>query len=365
MDVDGKFEDALRALLVNLFGDFGSVPALNLLDEAKSKGPGATPDFVASTGIPASLLSVVDNLHPDAWDNTMYDAICNGNGDLRCVKLLYDKGYNLHTSNRPKDHPACIASRLKSLKVLQFVVEQSGPPEGAQLYCAHAVRGGVEMLRYVRELGGVLDESTPRVAAREGDLEALRFAHACGAPWDSATIAAAVTAGSLPCLEYAHKHGCPTDPRPDELAHAPDCANGLAVLQYMCEHMDTTWTAEVLEHTARALVWSAREDLISVKDWQLVLFLGRKLGPAAPGALTKAVAIRKERAAALAWVFRKAGQEVLEEERRLLLGKVEVDGVKGKTTHEDARRLAVWEVMARVPKELRERIALEAHLIIR
>jgi hypothetical protein len=30
----------------------------------------------------------------------------------------------------------------------------------------------------------------------------------------------------------------------------------------------------------------------------------------------------------------------------------------------DARHLAVWEVMARVPKELRERIAAEAHLIV-
>jgi hypothetical protein len=339
----------LTHILMEALGEFGSMKAIRLL----------------STGLPDALRNLVDNLNPDWWDEAMSDAIEEGN--LEFLKLLYNKGYNLHRSNDPEDHPAHHALRCGWLEGLRFVVERSGPPEG-WLDCASAVKGGVEMLRYVRELGGVLDGRTTRAAARQGDLEALRFAHACGARWNSRTIAAAVEAGSLPCLEYAHTHGCPTD-HDYALAEAPHCANGLAVLRYVCEHMDPTWAAKVLERTARAIVRLARVKVAFLLDWQLVLFLGRKLGAAMPEALAEAVAARKERAAALAGVFWKAEQQTREEERRLLLGKVKVDGVHGKkrrkSTHADVRRVAVCEAMAKLPVELRERIALEAHLIIR
>jgi hypothetical protein len=139
------------------------------------------------------------------------------------------------------------------------------------------------------------------------------------------------------------------------------------VLRYVCEHMDPTWAAGVLERTAGALARRAERNQSSVPDWQMVLYVGRKLGAATPEALARAVAARKERAVALAWVFRKAGLLVKEEERMLLVERAEGDGVTVNKRREkppaDARQLALWEVMASVPDELRKVIAFEAHLI--
>jgi hypothetical protein len=372
MEISGESKEELREelprILMGILGWFGSVEALRLIDETERNGAGEIRDLVARTTFPDAIISDIDHMGPTKLFEPMLSAIYAEN--LEAVELLYKKGYNLHRANYPEDHPAYEAVRQGWLAGLQLMVERSGPPEPARLNCSYAVRGGVEMLRYVRELRGVFDARTTQAAALRGDVEALRFVHECGAPWDFQTIEAAVTAGSLPCLEYAHTHGCPSDPPDGERAQAPHCANNLAVLRYVCEHMDPTWAAEVVERTASFLVSEAETNLISVPDWQLVLYLGRKLGPAMPEALAEAVATRKKRAVALAWVFSfwKARRLVIEEERRLLLEKMEVEGVNGnesrKITDADARRQAVWEAMARVPKELRERIALEAHLII-
>jgi hypothetical protein len=344
-----------------------NVAALRLLDEAK-EGAEGTPNLVTSTKIPDGILRTVNQLKPGEWDAAMSSAI--EIRDLPCVKLLYDKGYDVHRSNDPARHPAFDAIREGWLEGLRCVVERSGPPDVARLACKDAVKGGVKMLQYLRELGAVFNARTTRAVAERGDLEALRFLQECGAPWDFQTIVAAVAAGSLSCLEYAHKHGCPTRPTTgvQEPRWGPsDSANNLAVLQYMCKQMDPTWAAAVLKRTASTLASWADMDLIS--DWQIVLFVERKLGAATPEALARVVAARKQRAATLAWVFRKAGLLVKEEESRGLLERGEADGVhvnkRRKKSHRNAGQLALWEVMDRVPKELQEVIAVKANLISR
>jgi hypothetical protein len=104
-------------------------------------------------------------------------------------------------------------------------------------------------------------------------------------------------------------------------------------------------------------------------DWLVVLYLRRKLGAALPKALAEAIPSRKERATALAGAFWKADKWQCSEEARLLhreaAGKRQrTSGGKenSEVTHEDAEQMATWEAMARVPKELRERIAVNANL---
>jgi hypothetical protein len=310
----------------------------------------------AQSGNPYVLRNALDQQEPNCWDAIMYAAIKSGR--LDCVKDLYDKGYEQYHLVHPVNLPAVYATLHGNLEILRFVVDRSGLPVPLEDICISAVSGGVEMLQYVRQLGCVFDEKTTQAAARHGDLEALRYLHMSGVPWNSWTLAAAIWAKSLPCLKFAHMHGCPQE---DEERGTQVEVKSLPVLQYVCEHMDPAFAAKTLEFTASHLDNRVRpgrpqEYWENELEWPLVSYLGRKLGAALPNAVAKVVATRKERAAALAGVFWKARKQLNEEETRLRR-KEAAGGAR-------AQRLALWDAMARVPKELQERIAVEAHLII-
>jgi hypothetical protein len=326
----------------------------------------------ARSGNPDALRCALDQKEPGSKDYLIDCAIRSGS--LDCVKVLYDKGYEQHRSQDPYLHPALIALEHGHFEILQFVLDHSGPPAPNLLYIPDAVKGSVEMLQYMQELGCVLNENMAAWAASYGNLEALRYLYMSGAPWDSDTLVAALWADCLPCLEYAHMHGCPQED--EAIRELTKIAPSLPVLRYVCEHMDPAFAAKVLKCAAVTLsgsrpYWEPIELWENQLDWPVVLYLGRKLGAALPEALAEAMASRKERTAALAGVFWKAGKWQRAEEARLLHR--EVAGKWQRTsggeecseiTHADAERMAMWEAMARVPKELRERIAVEAHLII-
>jgi hypothetical protein len=82
-------------------------------------------------------------------------------------------------------------------------------------------------------------------------------------------------------------------------------------------------------------------------DWQMVqvvLYLARKLKHGLPHPLGELVAARRERAAALAGVFFKAGR----------MARKRSPSPSG----------ALWDAVGRLPSELQERIASQAHLIL-
>jgi hypothetical protein len=330
--------------------------------------------WAAGRGNPDALSAALDRKEFRDWDGVMEIAVCSGT--LDCVKVLYDKGYEQRRPTGPYLHPAVLAMDDGQLEILRFVVDRSGPPPpSAVLWCEGAVKGGVEMLKYVQELGCVFGGEITEAAAEQGDLEALRYLHMTGAPWDFRTLVAALMADSLPCLQYAHMHGCP-----QEVPEARRCrvlrAPSLPVLRYVCEHMDATFASRMLEGTASALAETvdrrrgASELRAEGLDWPLVLYLGRKLGSALPEALAEAKATQTERALALAGVFWKAGKQLRVEEMKLLHRKAAGGEDENqmckmrKITYADAERMALWDAMARVPKELQERIAAEAELIM-
>jgi hypothetical protein len=335
-------------------------------------------EAAAESGNPDALRCALDREEHPNWYFLIKLAI--GSGSLDCVKVLYDKGYEQHRSQDPIWHPALVALHYGHLEILRFVVDHSSPPdpELGGYYISGAVKG-VEMLQYVQELGCVFNGDTLASAASFGNLEALRYLHKSGAPWNSKTLVGALWAGSLPCLEYAHMHGCPQEDEEDweDRDYWVDefTAPMLPVLRYVCDHMDPAFAAKVLKYIAVTLAEARlyQEPQLWEKelDWPVVLYLGRELGTALPEALAEARANQQERAAALAGVFWKADKWQRAEEARLL--NREVAGKRqrasggqenSQVTHADAERMATWEAMARVPKELRERIAVEAHLII-
>jgi hypothetical protein len=168
-------------------------------------------------------------------------------GNLDCVKVLYEKGYEQHRSTGPSSHPAVFAVWYGQLNILRFVVDRSGPPRAEVLPGEYAVEGGMEMMRYVRDLGCVFDEWATQNAATRGDVEALRYLHMNGAPWNFRTLKAAVQRDSLPCL--AHMNGCPQVCLGCWSSyHFP--AYSMPVLRYVCEHMDPPVAAKVLDVTA-------------------------------------------------------------------------------------------------------------------
>jgi hypothetical protein len=217
------------------------------------------------------------------------------------------------------------------------------------------------MLQYVQELGCVFDEWATKVASGRGDLEALRYLNMCGAPWNDRTLTAAVGADSLPCLTYAHSHGCPQADNEAEFYRWLR-AHSLPVLRYVCEHMGPAFAPRVLKNTAEAVL--SAMDWGKELDWPRVLYLARKWGGPLPKGLAYAKATLTKRAATLAGVFWMAGRQLYAEPTRLLHRKAGGGEEDHESTDTDAERMALWDAMARVPTELVERIAVEAHLIM-
>jgi hypothetical protein len=223
----------------------------------------------------------------------------------------------------------------------------------------------MEMLQCVRELKYVFDEEATET--NRWNLEALQYLYISGDPRDFQTLAAAVEAAYWAWLMYPRKDDCPVDAWLFQELRG----HNVPILRYVCEHMDPAFAQRTLESTARALAarvddrrrWASKlwdEGL----DWPLVLYLGRKLGAALPEALAQAKATRTERAVALAGVFWKARKQLCAEESRVLHREMAVgEGIR-KTIRSLHGWMALWDVLARVPKELQEGIAVEAHLII-
>eukprot|EP00884_Botryococcus_braunii_P021882 jgi/Botrbrau1/8378/Bobra.0237s0001.1 len=311
-------------------------------------------------------------------------------GRLDCMQVLYDKGYEQCEDSW--FHPAArviagsfLGNCQTRLECLRLAVRRSGKPN-PQVYgtCVQippafadswrAVNGGEEFLRHVCELGAVSERTTNYIASM-GRVGVLQYVLAKGAPWSTETFEAAIMGcmcspfwkpppgDSLGCLQCLHEHARATArteewERPSEEAFSgcpywmETYSPSLEVLQYVCDHMGPTWSDRLLKATAQKLAVQATEvkdgeDTARHVDWemvQVVLYLARKLKDGLPHPLGELVAARRERAAALAGVFFKAGRMARKRGR--------------------SPSRALWDALGRLPSELRERIASQAHLIL-
>lgn len=139
----------------------------------------------------------------------------------------------------------------------------------------------------------------------------------------------------------------------------------MEMLQYLVQHMDPTWArrmlmkiASVLERKLPGCMDAARTGVPLFRNkadhdsdvevygvhWPAIILLARHLGDELPTGLAKIAAVRSKRARALAGVVYQAG-------------KVAKEG-------QPHPSLSTWAALARLPPDLRERIACEAHLAI-
>eukprot|EP00884_Botryococcus_braunii_P021156 jgi/Botrbrau1/7724/Bobra.0159s0156.1 len=321
------------------------------------------------------------------WDDLMYSAITS-----KCVEsmqLLYNLGYERHRSQSARQHPAIIALLFGCLRGMQLALNFSGDPPvdpqdletlGPTLLTWNAAIFGEDILQTVCGWGGTCDMQTPEEAARASQAGALRFALEKGAPLHMKTVLAAIQVNSLECLQCAYQHvstvGLPegyditsiqshgTGVRNRDPAYRSYWSgtlksycpvNGLNpdILKYIASDVAPNMSCPILTWLAQGFAGSPTwlhgphgiNCVVQVVDWWTVLFLARHLRQdAMPEPLRGMVASRSERAAALAGVCWRAGRLA--------------------ESNQPSPFLPLWRAIGKLPGELRERIAFEAHLVV-
>eukprot|EP00884_Botryococcus_braunii_P006169 jgi/Botrbrau1/15553/Bobra.0273s0005.1 len=335
----------------------GNLACLKFLEQAGRKWEGDEPVKAAGSGSSEALRFCLqrcrDRHQPWDADEAMLYAIMAGSPD--CMQALYDFGYQRPPANNER-HPAQMAISFKNLACLRLALQLSGPPKVDSQDVRSAAEGGEELLQIVHRLRGCpwarMKSKAAEWAALEGQAGALRYALQHGAPLSMRTIGAAVEGGSVECLRCVHEHalivGFPaaySHPRGLPLAGCEYFTLSFKVLRYVCEVMRPAWVHKVLSHSASSL---ANSDSQGGRDgWKMRLYTAKRMEGPLPRPLDELVRVRRERARALGGVFYKA--------KRLARA--------GPRRRSPSPSLGLWRAMDRLPPELRERIAFEAHLV--
>eukprot|EP00884_Botryococcus_braunii_P015655 jgi/Botrbrau1/2773/Bobra.0164s0050.1 len=344
----------LGSRLLNYAAARGSLACLTFLVEAGCQWHGDVPVSAARSGSADALLFCLQECHHllqhSDWATAMKEAVISGAPD--CMQALYDYGYPCPAAESDL-HPARLAIRFKSLACLHLAVQRSGPPQIHQLDLWYAAETGEEMLRDVHSFGGTLDGETAKRAAHAGQVGALQYALQHGAPLSMRTLEAAIEGVSLECLKCAFEHGRAVGlpaasshgssyPRLTWWRFTPCVIPFFQVLRYVCEVLRPAWAQQLLFEVAKSflclMLWEREKD-----GWKIFLYMAQKMEGPLPLLLDELVPVRRERARALAGVFHKAKKLV--------------------QAGAPSPSLALWGAMDKVPLELRERIAFEAHLI--
>lgn len=314
------------------------------------------------------------------------------------LALAYEWGYG-HMNWDPRSHPAVRAMHWGSVNCFKVVVRRFGWPAPCyyRAITLLAALKGEDMLRLVMGVGFTLHPLTAVVCARRGDVGALRWLFEI-VPTSVTRLAkaaiceAAVLGNSLECLRYARQRGYLMGDISERMAHtvfddrrrdsnddrvlltwsAEDVKGrqrwDVRMLRYLVQHMDPGWARGMLKKVA-GVVEERLADCVEASSggvpvfcdrgfqtgsesgidalgvpWDVIIFLGNKLGDELPAGLAEMAAVRSKRAKALAGVV-------------YLAGKLARAG-------QAHRCLASWSALACLPPALWERIAFEAHLAV-
>eukprot|EP00884_Botryococcus_braunii_P002729 jgi/Botrbrau1/12457/Bobra.0169s0005.1 len=380
-----RYSSLLRKYALQIEAGAGRIDMLKALHEQGYAWNGYEPRSAAKSGSVEALEYCLDHVQPWSWIETMEEAMRSRSPG--CVQLLVDRGVLQRRGGFDDYDAADDAIKHRSLPCLKIVLGNSGSvPVAKSVYPWFEACEGVELLRCLQLMGVPFHPDTAAHAAAAGRHESLHYALDNGALWDHRIITNAIISGSLECLKCAHLHACKVGGRDAVKALLQEAwvhpAPNVAVLRYVCEHFDADWAQKVVSATAEAIAanisgaqmwmgqaWCWAEYLhhdhgrgarslsksrylwrdSSARaqeqvDWKLVLYVVRTLATPLPAVLEAAVAPRKARAAAFAGVLYRARR--LPREGR----PVEV-----------AR---LWDALARLPSELSQRIAAEAHLVL-
>jgi hypothetical protein len=329
----------------------GHIDCLKWLDEAGSPWNGDEDVLAAESGSGQALEFCLKRLYPSCnWDEAM-DAATQVQS-LECMQALYAFFYELKRSREGKFPPVVLAVSGGCVRCVEYALDRSGRPSVEHLDTAAAARAGEEMLRKVVEIGEpdglAFHPDTTLEAARKGHVGALQYALERKAALDIRTFEISIRNGSVECLKCAHMH---TSLEGLELKDLKLHTTNLDVLKYVFAHMGPLWTNAVAVSTAEDFSKNyicLAQDPQGVRGvrvrWQMALLLARVLKIRLPAPLDELVRVRRERAAAFASVFWKAG----------FLTKKNLN-----------RPSALIDVLGRTPVDVRQLIASQAHLVLR
>jgi hypothetical protein len=293
------------------------------------------------------------------------------NTNAECLQVLYDHGYLQLLSPDVGDSPVYLAIWGENLPCLKVIRRFRGGPLPDERECVNlAVQAGAEMLRYVRGMGFPWGAGAATNAVLSGDVGLVRYVLENGgcAPCTTNLVEEAIHSGSIDCLRLVHEHaqacGCSRHwefvkavrNESGSLRQRP-VARNVETLRYVWAHMDREFASVVSMVTARDLDKQMRDTACKqAPDLQMVLYLdwlfesGQVLEAhirACPlPTLRKVAEGLRERAIALERVF-------------FIAEKLAQEG-----PGQSSDFFALRDVMGRIPVELRERIAIEAHLAI-
>eukprot|EP00884_Botryococcus_braunii_P010560 jgi/Botrbrau1/19505/Bobra.0035s0006.1 len=192
--------------------DGASVACLEFLRRAGCQWSAEGHELVFALGRPQVVRYCLENMEIFPWDMVTWRC---SRCSLECMQLLYDAGYEQHRRQLPWGHPALQAVGWADtppvhsdvLPRLRLAVRWSGAPDARLFDMVAVVRAGVDVLRYVRELGAPFSIKATNAAAGDGMLAELQYMLEKGAPWDASTFEQAIWPGvSVPCLRCLLQH---------------------------------------------------------------------------------------------------------------------------------------------------------------
>jgi hypothetical protein len=345
-----KYLLSIQPLLLNQLSlaDAASADEVDCLEYLQQCGLPWTGEEPGEAESPKVLSYCLDHVQPTDWDHLVLMTM-GRNAELEWLHVSYDHGYEEHGRRNRLRHPIAIGFDIDfhtwDMESLRLELKNSGAGPFHKLDIGDAAEKGEEILRFVHGLGAPLNAKAVKFAAACDNVGALQYALENGAPLEISSFEFAIRRSSLKCLECLHKHalkvglpgGCirPSEWPSSYRKHLPGVS--LAVLRYVCEKMDVEWPLQWARNLSQCMPQTLAERATNPDPpdeplpWATVLYLDRvfrRLQQPLPAPLGDLVKERRERAAALAGVFSKAGQ------------------------------------LPRLPNELQEVIALKAHLIV-
>ncbi len=135
-------------------------------------------------------------------DETTYDAACKGHFEI--VKLLKEK-YNCELS----DCIPVFAIKFGRLDILQWSIENGCVFDESHGYYEAAITNNFDIIKWMQEMGYVLDSDTCTGAIIGGHLELLKYLKDYGCEYDSSDLACnlASSYGHLHILKWTRENG--------------------------------------------------------------------------------------------------------------------------------------------------------------
>jgi hypothetical protein len=141
-----------------------------------------------------------------AFDYRKLERIAGRVADIPTLQAANELGLAL------SDEVLIGAAEAASVPKLQWLHIEKGCPLPADTCEYAALSGNIDLLRWLRDHGGVLTARCCKSAAAGAHVPSLQYLREEGCEWDKTACSAAAEHGHLSTLQWLREQGCPWDP---------------------------------------------------------------------------------------------------------------------------------------------------------